>query len=128
MKTKLAIAAFAAAAAIGSTAFAGAHYANPVYVATGIAYGQLHAARFSSNTKEFIGCAVMGNTTSTTTTYVSCSASDASGKSVYCSKYNPSYQLIQAAQAANEASYIIFNLNSNYECTYVYVSNNSSNL
>jgi hypothetical protein len=97
-------------------------------VGTGIAYGAVQTARYSANTKEYIGCAVMGNITSPQTTYVYCGASDANGKSFGCSTYNPSYVLLQAALAVSQTSNIIFQGNASGQCTYIYAANFSSNL
>jgi hypothetical protein len=127
---KFAIAASLAAAIIlpSAPSYSGTRYADPITVSQYVAYGAVRAARFSANTNEFIGCAVMGNTTSSTPTYVACSARNAAGRSFYCTKYNPSYVLIQAAMAVSEASTIIVNADSNYNCTYIYVNNSSVNL
>src|SRR6266700_7096327 len=86
------------------------------------------AARQSADDKQFIGCAAYGATSSSAPTYVACSASDASGTAVYCATYNPSYYVWLSAMAVNEVSSIIFNVDANYNCTYIYVSNNSTNL
>jgi hypothetical protein len=117
-----------AAALAVQSANAGLHYSGSITASSGGAYGQVRAARHSDDDKQFIGCAAYGTTQSSSTTYVACSASDASGNAVYCATYNPSYYVWQAAMNVNEASSIIFNVDASYNCTYIYVSNNSTNL
>jgi hypothetical protein len=114
--------------AMQATALAGTASVYPVSVSQYGANGAVKSARQSANGNEFIGCAVFGNTSSTATTYVACSARDASGRTFYCSKYNAAYQLVQAALAVSESSSIIINANASYECTYIYVMNHSTNL
>jgi hypothetical protein len=109
-------------------AFAGTSSVYGITVGQYAAYGPVKAARNSNNDQEFIGCAVYGTTQSTYTTYVACSARDAAGNAFYCAKYGASYQLVQAALAISESSSIIINSDSSYECTYIYVNNNSVNL
>ena len=121
-----------AAALAVQSANAGLHYSSPITVGvnpdhSGGAYGGVHAARTSSDDKQFIGCAAYG-AVSTYSTYVACSASDAAGHSLYCSTYNPNYYVWQAAQSVNQASSIIFNADSHGNCTYIYVQNGSTNL
>lgn len=112
-----------------SIAGAGASFSYPVYVGTNIAYGSVRAARYSGNTRENIGCNVYGATNQgTATTYVSCVATNANGTGWGCSTYSPSPQLVQAALAVSDSSYVIAQSDSNYNCTYIYVSNNSGYL
>lgn len=119
----------AAGLALQSTAsYSGTRYSDPITVSTHVAYGSVHAARYSANNNEFIGCAVYGATSSTQTTYVACSARNAAGATFYCSKYNPAYQLVQAALAVSESSTVIMNSDASYNCTYIYVNNSSVNL
>jgi len=121
---------FAAAVALVAglafqTSYAGLTSTYPVSVSQYGANGPVKGARNSNNNKEFIGCAVMGNTYASSTTYVACSAQDAAGKAFYCSKYNPAYQLIQAALAVSESSSMIINSDGAGTCTYIYVANYS---
>jgi hypothetical protein len=126
---KLAIIGLSIAAALAvQSADAGSHYSGSITASRYGAYGQVRAARQSADDKQFIGCAAYGANNSSAPTYVACSASDASGTAVYCATYNPSYYVWQAAMNVNEASSIIFNVDANYNCTYIYVSNNSTNL
>jgi len=125
--SKLAIALSLAAALAIQSANAGLHYSMPVTVGTGVAYGAVHAARHSVDNNQFIGCAAFGSTYSSSS-YVACSARDAAGHSLYCATYNPSYYVWQAAMHVNESSEIIFNVDSSYNCTYVYIGNSSVNL
>jgi hypothetical protein len=120
----------AAGLALQATAsHAGTNYADNIVVSGQYAaYGALRAARNSADNNQFIGCAVFGNTTSSTTTYVACSARDANGNSFYCSKYNPSYVLVQAAMAISASSSLIVQGDGAGTCTYIYVSNHSVNL
>ena len=109
------------------SANAGLHYSSSITVSGTVAYGQVRAARFSGDSKQFIGCAAYG-AVSTYSTYVACSASDSAGHVLYCSTYNPNFYVWQAAQSVNEASTIIINADTHGNCTYVYVSNSSTNL
>src|SRR6516162_3526481 len=106
---------------------AGYHYSTPITGGTGGAYGGVHSARTSSDSNQFIGCAAYGAVNSSST-YVACSARDSAGHSLYCATYNPSFYVWQAAMSVNQASIIIFNVDSSYNCTYIYVSNSSTNL
>jgi hypothetical protein len=124
---KLAIGLSLFAALAVQSANAGLHYPVPIVVSNPVAYGSVHSARYSSDNRQFIGCAAYGSTSSSTT-YVACSAQDASGHSLYCATYNPSYYVWQAAMHVNDSSEIIFNVDSNYNCTYIYISNSSANL
>ena len=116
-----------AALLAAQAANAGLHYSSPITVSGTVAYGQVHAARFSSDSKQFIGCSAYG-AVNTYSTYVACSASDAAGHTLYCSTYNPNYYVWQAAMSVNEGSSIIINADSHGNCIYVYVSNSSTNL
>ena len=124
---KLAIGLALAATLAVQAANAGYHYSTPITVGTGGAYGAVRSARTSSDSKQFIGCAAFGAVNSTST-YVACSAEDSAGHSLYCATYNPSFYVWEAAMSVNEASMIIFNVDSSYNCTYIYVSNSSTNL
>jgi hypothetical protein len=124
---KLTIGLSLAAALAVQSANAGLHFSVPIVVGTTVAYGSVYTARHSGDQKQFIGCAAYG-ATSSSSTYVACSAQDASGHALYCATYNPSFYVWQAAMAVNEGSEIIFNTDSSYNCTYIYVSNSSVNL
>jgi len=124
---KLAIGLASVAALAVQAANAGYHYSTPITVGTGGAYGGVHSARTSGDSNQFIGCAAYGAVNSSST-YVACSARDSAGHSLYCATYNPSFYVWQAAMSVNQASIIIFNVDSSYNCTYIYVSNSSTNL
>ena len=124
---KLAIGLSLAAALAVQSANAGLHYSQGITVSGTVAYGQVRGARFSTDSKQFIGCAAYG-AVNTNSTYVACSASDAAGHTLYCSTYNPSFYVWQAAMAVNGTSTIIINADSHGNCIYVYVSNSSTNL
>jgi hypothetical protein len=124
---KLAIGLSLAAAMAVQSANAGLHYSSPITVSGTAAWGQVRTARFSTDSKQFIGCAAYGAVNSSST-YVACSASDAAGHTLYCSTYNPNYYVWQAAMSVNGTSSIIFNSDSHGNCIYVYVSNSSTNL
>lgn len=116
------------AVGIGATSIAGAgaYFTVPVYVGSNIAYGSVKAARYSANTRENIGCNVYGATNQGgATTYVSCVATSANGASWSCSTYAPAPQLVQAALAISDSSYVIAQSDANYNCTYIFVGNNS---
>jgi hypothetical protein len=122
---KIAIGLTLAAALAVQSANAGLHYSVPIVVGgKSVAYGSVNTARHSADNNQFIGCAAYG-ATSSSSTYVACSAQDAAGHSLYCATYNPSYYVWQAAMAVNQSSDIIFNVDANYNCTYIYVSNSS---
>ena len=108
--------------------YSGTRFSDPIVVSTNVAYGGLRAARQSSNTNEYIGCAVYGTTQSSYTTYVACSARNAAGKTFACSKYSPSYVLVQAALAVSGSSSVIINSDSAGNCTYIYGNNSSVNM
>jgi hypothetical protein len=124
---KLAIGLSLAAALAVQSANAGVNYSDPIYVGDGAAFGSLHAARNSGDNNQTISCSAYGST-NTASTYVACSAQDASGKGLYCATYNPSFYVWQAAMAVSESSFIIFDVDSNGNCTYIYVQNGSANL
>jgi hypothetical protein len=124
---KIAIGLSLAAALAVQSANAGYHYSSPITVSGTVAYGQVRAARASSDSKQFIGCAAYG-AVNTYSTYVACSASDAAGHTLYCSTYNPNYYVWQAAMSVNQASTIIINADTHGNCIYVYVQNGSQNL
>ena len=124
---KLAIGLSLAAALAVQSANAGYYYSSPITVGTGGAYGGMHSARVSSDSNQFIGCAAYG-AVNTSSTYVSCAARDAAGHSLYCATYNPSYYVWQSAMGVNDSSFIIFNVDANGNCTYIYHSNSSTNL
>jgi hypothetical protein len=124
---RIAIAAvLATAVAMQTTASAGASFSAPVVIGTNIAHGSLRSARVSGNTREYIGCGVYGATNLAATTYVMCSAMNAAGASWSCSTYAPSAQLVQAALAVSAGSYVIAQSDSAFNCTYIYVNNNSA--
>jgi hypothetical protein len=125
---KLTIGLSVAAALAMQSANAGYHFSTAVVSNPGSgAYGAVHSARTSSDSKQFIGCAAYGST-STSSTYVACSASDSSGRGTYCATYNPSYYMWQSAMGVNDASFIIFDVDSKGNCTYIYHNNSSTNL
>jgi len=109
-------------------AFAGEVTSNPVTVGSGYAYGSLHSARTSSDSKQFIGCSVFGIVGTPTTSYVACSATNAAGAVFNCATSNPSTALFQSALAVNAATYVFMESNSSGNCVYIYVQNASSNL
>jgi len=124
---KLAIGFSLAVALTVQSANAGLHYSTAVVAGAGGAYGAVHSARVSSDSKQFIGCAAYG-AVNTNSTYVACSASDSAGHAVYCATYNPSYYVWQSAMGVNDASFIIFNVDTQGNCTYIYHNNSSTNL
>jgi hypothetical protein len=126
MKRIAVAAVLAATIAMQTTALAGASFSAPVYIGTNIAYGSLRSARVSGNTREYIGCGVYGATNQPSTTYVMCSAVNAAGTGWSCSTYAPSAQLVQAALAVSAGSYVIAQSDGGYNCTYIYVNNNSA--
>jgi hypothetical protein len=124
---KFAIGLFLVGAVAVQSANAGYNYETPVNASQYGAFGGVHSARVSGDSEQFIGCAAYG-AVNTASTYVACSARDAAGHSSYCATYNPNYDVWQSAMGINGSSFIIFNSDSNGNCTYIYHSNSSTNL
>jgi hypothetical protein len=132
MKKLTIVASAAAAMALASAAFAGPHYNAFVSIAKGTssssAYGGLNSARYySSDSRQYIGCTSAADLVSSI--YISCSAVDASGNSLYCYSTTADGQARQAVSSVNSTSSVYFQVNnSTGKCTYISISNLSYNL
>jgi hypothetical protein len=108
----------AAAAAVGlllqAQAFAGSYYGQNVVVSGNVGYGSVLAARDSSDSTQSISCyvgAYVTNADITNTTanvYLSCGATDSTGKSYSCYTYNPPDTWVKMMTSMNEISWIYF--------------------
>jgi hypothetical protein len=132
MKKLAIVAAVAGGLLIQSAAFAGLNANNITTVGSYYAYGALHDARTSSNSKEYIGCYVgayvSSYTQSYTTNYITCSATDSKGNFYYCYSNNAPYTWVQLAAGLNESSYIYFYGDSAHHCMSIDPQNYSFNL
>ena len=107
----------------GTSAWAGLKKTTLVNIDTVArnAYGALGAARASSDTVQYIGCAVL--TYSTGNPSIVCNARNAAGTYVSCSSNAPS--MVQAATALADGSAINFSWDEAGKCTYLFVENSS---
>jgi hypothetical protein len=132
MKSLAIVAAVAGGLLLQSAAFAGYNANVPVVVGSTYAYGGLHDARNSADTKQYIGCyvgAYVSSYTQTyTTNYVTCTASDSKGNYYYCYSNNAPYTWVQLAAGLNQASYIYFYGDAQHHCLSIDPQNASSYL
>src|SRR5262249_30537327 len=127
------IASLAAGLALQQVANAGAVVHNPITIAHGsgayatYASGSFHQALLSSDSHEYIGCAVNGDDT-VNPVAISCFALNATGQH-YAACYNlsPSAALRQAVSGIGEYSYIYFSADYAGHCTDIEVSNSTYN-
>jgi len=132
MKKLTIVLSIATAFALQSVAFAGPHFNAFVSVSKGStsssAYGSLSSARYySSDSQQYIGCSSAADLVSSI--YISCTARDAQGNYLYCYSNNADGQARQAVASVNNTSSVYFQVNnSTGKCTYISVSNLSSNL
>ena len=113
--------------AAAGAATAGAKWTDDVYVnATGrTGWGALGTARNTSNTTEYIRCAVsFSEAWSGGEPYVYCYARDASGTSTSCGAY--SKELAEVLHALNGDSYLYFTGSGTSTCQHIEVSNSST--
>jgi hypothetical protein len=122
MKNKLVFAALAAA--LSATAFAGARYGGPTFIAGNQATGNLGDARSSNNDRELIGCSKYGWSGTTGPGYVFCWAVTAEGDQLTCSSEN-NQAMINATAAIGTASLIMFFANKDGTCASIDVQNYS---
>jgi hypothetical protein len=128
----------AAAAAVGlllqAQAFAGVYSGSGVTVSGTTASGSVYASRFSADTKQGIGCylgAYVTNADITNTsanTYLSCSATNASGTTYSCYTNSPPAVWITMMASINEVSWIYFYGDAQGHCQGLNVEQNSNNL
>lgn len=115
------MAGMAAAALIGTSAWAGFKSATEVNVSGNSAYGSLASARNSADGVQYIGCHLY--TYNTGSASVACYATSASGVQGSCSSTNA--LIVDAVRSMNGDSYILFRWDTAGACTYLVVSNAS---
>jgi len=128
---KLAIVAtLAAALAAQSAAYAGYSYPYVVSVYNssggGSASGAIRAARYSSDSTQYIGCTMA--TDAVSSAYVSCFARSSSSAYLYCYTNTPSTAALNALSSVNDTSYVYFQVDSTGKCTYLSITNESNSL
>ncbi|MCY1019253.1 hypothetical protein [Pyxidicoccus sp. MSG2] len=108
----------------GTAAWAGVKtvYNVGINTSTRVAYGSMGTARGSADANQYIGCAVLGFSSGSSS--VTCLAQDASGVSAYCTSSNPA--IVTAATSQSGDAYLYFTYDASGACTYLYVSNLSS--
>ena len=106
-----------------TSSFAGKKTAFPVTVnyAFQFASGTIGDARASADTNQMIGCGVTSSPTNGTG--MNCWATDSAGNTATCYSYNA--ELVKAAQAIGNDSYIFFYFDASGFCTYLNVSGSS---
>jgi hypothetical protein len=110
-----------------SPAFAGSAKNFTVYIVPGSpggASGSVNAARYSSDSNQFIGCQLYP-TSSLGTMQTSCFAKDSANRYISC--YSDNWTIAQIAGAINTTSYINFSV-TNGVCTYLSIENSSTSL
>jgi hypothetical protein len=121
------IASVIAALALQSVANAGYRSTIGVTVyrsTTSYAIGSVSTARYyTGDSSQYIGCSSSSDTVSST--YISCSARDASGNYVYCYTTSATDAARQAVASVNNTSYIYFLVNASGQCTYITIGNYS---
>jgi hypothetical protein len=125
------VATLAAGLAAQTAAYAGYSYPSTVGVYNasgggGTASGAVRPARYSSDSTQYITCGIASDAVSSA--YVSCSARDSAGASLYCYTSTPSTVALNALSSVNDTSFIYFQVNSAGNCTYLSISNGSNNL
>jgi hypothetical protein len=124
MKTLIICASVAIMAAQGA-AFAGAHYINPVYVASASGYATGSVVSGASGAGlQYITC---GSSSSPTgTPEVTCTAYSSSGQFLFCYAVNPPSVMRDTVAGINTTSNITFYSNtSTGQCTFIFVTNGS---
>jgi hypothetical protein len=122
---KLAIFASVSILAAQASAFAGAHYSNPVYVlsADGYATGSV-VSGYSIAGSQYITCGSYDTPTGTAEVY--CTAYSSSGQFLSCYLYNPPSVMRDTVAGINTASNITFYSDTNTaQCTFIFITNGS---
>jgi hypothetical protein len=119
----------AAVAIVGSTsaiaAHAGYRYNYPIVVSLAgrYAYGALGSVRASSDANSYIGCSL------NSAGAIYCQAADATASQVpSCSVASPTALMQSTVASIKGDSYLYFTWDSNWQCTYIYVDNDSQYL
>jgi hypothetical protein len=120
MKKLPIIAALAAGLLLQSGAFAGVNSAQTTVAGSSYGYGAFHDARFNSGSTEavscYIGAYVTTYTSTVTSNYISCSATNTAGQNYYCYVYNPPATWVTMVSGMNESSWIYFYGDSAHHC------------
>jgi hypothetical protein len=135
-KLKIAVAAAVVASGLLSQtpSFAGSYYGTSVYVGSNLGYGAVLATRDSADSNASIGCyigAYVTNadvTNTSTITYLSCGATDSTGKYYGCYVNNPPASWVTMMASINEVSWIYFYGDSAGHCQGLNISQGSSYL
>lgn len=125
-KTRMTIAAVAAAAVTGAAAIAGYVQPAPVIVdlTNRIAYGDMLSARYADNKAEYIGCGVRKYVTAAGVVASGfCQARNEKEEQFTCQTQN--IELLDVIEASAAYSFISFSWNAAGECTRIGFSNQS---
>lgn len=78
------------------------------------AYGSMVGARFSADANQYIGCALVGNSTP----YAACFARNSAGTAGMCTTTNPLH--MDQVMGLNNEAYLYYQWNASGQCTYIY--------
>jgi hypothetical protein len=101
-------------------AWAGQKTLSEVLIVPGAASGSMVGARYSGDSKQYIGCVLDSNGG------VGCSAQDKTGKSFVCYANNPGW--VSMVKSITDSSAIYLGGTGNGSCDYLFVENHSSHL
>jgi hypothetical protein len=112
----------AAALSLGTATYAGNSDSSTVNIdSSGYAYGAINATLESADAVQYIGCQIGSDTT--TSAYVSCFASDVTGRQEYCYDSNPSAATLSNLSAVSGSSVVGFQPDSTGRCSFIAVYN-----
>jgi hypothetical protein len=100
---------------------AGYKFSAPVRISSANAYGNMAAARGSSDSKQYIGCDATVD--SEGGVMVGCQARDSNGNTASCSSTNAAF--LPVVQMVNGDSFVSFDWDSHGFCTEIHVDNHS---
>jgi hypothetical protein len=103
--------------------WAGVQFNPQVFVFNSSAEGSMNGARYSSDTKQQIGCRLYATPTFSN---VFCAAIDSTGAQLSC--FSTDAQLMAAASSITDSSFIRFRTFANTECSDIEVINSSAHL
>ena|SRR5262245_43992545 len=101
-------------------AWAGAVFRREVEVVPTAASGSMVAARYSGDSQQYIGCSFSSGS------FITCLATDKTGRSFVCSKNDPSWSPV--VKAITDSSYLLFGTQDGVSCSALTVDNFSSGL
>ena len=78
------------------------------------AYGSMVGARFSADTIQYIGCALVNSGSP----YAVCIVKDAANEQGYCTTNDPMH--MQQVTGLNNEAYLYYQWDANGKCTYIY--------